>query len=417
MDMFLLRRRDRPLVDWSFLGTKPSPLAFTRASGGTYVDANGRIQTAATNVPRFDHDPATRHPKGLLLEAQRTNLLEYSSDLANAAWSSKLGSMIYTKNGEGAPDGTNTFNKIKRTIDGPSYVGNSTTKATSSVACCFSFYAKKGAVGDFVAARMQGGYPNRLDAGFNLAIGSVLSSQAFGSGFSKTDIGIVPIGNGVYRCWLGSATSPPTDSIGSVLSPNVKGSDQIDTTDTSDNAEVFIWGCQFEIGVVRPSSYIPTAETAVTRGGDSLVLPQAAWFNPVEGTLALEGDETPELRDGQQHLLAEFFDPGLPSNNVKIVNSGYIAGRIIGQIYNGGVMQTQRNPNIAAGANFKTAFAFKTGRFVLATNGTLSAPGATGTLPAMTSPQLRLLGHTARLRRLRYWSRALSNNELQQVTQ
>jgi hypothetical protein len=48
-------------------------ITFTRASSGTFVDSAGVIQTAATDVPRFDHDPITGESLGLLVEEQRTN--------------------------------------------------------------------------------------------------------------------------------------------------------------------------------------------------------------------------------------------------------------------------------------------------------------------------------------------------------
>ena len=50
-------------------------VTFTRASNGTYTDSAGVLQTAATDVPRFDHDPTTGESLGLLVEEQRTNLL------------------------------------------------------------------------------------------------------------------------------------------------------------------------------------------------------------------------------------------------------------------------------------------------------------------------------------------------------
>ena len=52
----------------------PSAFTLTRASSGTYFDATGTLQTAGTNVARFDYDPATLLPRGLLLEGQATNL-------------------------------------------------------------------------------------------------------------------------------------------------------------------------------------------------------------------------------------------------------------------------------------------------------------------------------------------------------
>jgi hypothetical protein len=62
--------------------TGASLVTFTRASSGTFVGSDGVLQTAATDVPRFDHDPTTGESLGLLVEEARTNLLVNSSTLS-----------------------------------------------------------------------------------------------------------------------------------------------------------------------------------------------------------------------------------------------------------------------------------------------------------------------------------------------
>jgi hypothetical protein len=66
-----------PSLDLNFAVTKNvGPLVtFTRASSATYIDSAGTLQTAAVDVPRFDHNPTTGESLGLLMEDQRTNLL------------------------------------------------------------------------------------------------------------------------------------------------------------------------------------------------------------------------------------------------------------------------------------------------------------------------------------------------------
>lgn len=43
-------------------------VSFARAGSANYVDKNGVTQSAAANVPRFDHDPTTHAPLGLLMD-------------------------------------------------------------------------------------------------------------------------------------------------------------------------------------------------------------------------------------------------------------------------------------------------------------------------------------------------------------
>jgi hypothetical protein len=52
-----------------------SAVTFSRASTATRVGQDGLIQTAAVDAPRFDFDPVTLAPRGLLIEEARTNLL------------------------------------------------------------------------------------------------------------------------------------------------------------------------------------------------------------------------------------------------------------------------------------------------------------------------------------------------------
>lgn len=53
----------------------PSVVTLIRSTTATYFDATGVMQTAAANAARFDYDPVTRSPKGILLEEARPNLL------------------------------------------------------------------------------------------------------------------------------------------------------------------------------------------------------------------------------------------------------------------------------------------------------------------------------------------------------
>jgi hypothetical protein len=57
-------------------------ITFTRTTTATRINASGVIESAAINAPRFDYDPVTLAPKGLMIESQRTNLLLNSNTLS-----------------------------------------------------------------------------------------------------------------------------------------------------------------------------------------------------------------------------------------------------------------------------------------------------------------------------------------------
>jgi len=71
-----------PALDLDLTASLDNRVTFTRASGGTRVNEQGLIETVAADTPRFDHDPVTLAPKGLLIEGARTNLVLNSATLA-----------------------------------------------------------------------------------------------------------------------------------------------------------------------------------------------------------------------------------------------------------------------------------------------------------------------------------------------
>jgi hypothetical protein len=63
------------VLDFLTTTSLDSRITFTRSTTATFIGSNGLIQSAAINAPRFDYDPVTLAPKGLLIEEQRINLL------------------------------------------------------------------------------------------------------------------------------------------------------------------------------------------------------------------------------------------------------------------------------------------------------------------------------------------------------
>lgn len=59
---------------------------FARASIGTYFDANGVMQTADIDEPRYDYDPITGAFRGLLLENEATNLFTASDRMFDRSY-------------------------------------------------------------------------------------------------------------------------------------------------------------------------------------------------------------------------------------------------------------------------------------------------------------------------------------------
>jgi hypothetical protein len=60
--------------------TDPLSILFSRASHATFVNSIGLIELVGENVPRYDHDPTTLAPKGVLVEDEWTNLMTFSNN-------------------------------------------------------------------------------------------------------------------------------------------------------------------------------------------------------------------------------------------------------------------------------------------------------------------------------------------------
>ena len=87
--------------------TIATDFTFARGSEATYVDAQGLIQsTASNNAPRLDYSTGA---EAFLLEPQTTQLVTYSELFSNAAWNKNS---VTLESGYLAPDGTNTAFKV-----------------------------------------------------------------------------------------------------------------------------------------------------------------------------------------------------------------------------------------------------------------------------------------------------------------
>lgn len=224
---------------------------FTRNSIGTYYDSTGTLQTATANTPRFDHDPVTHQPKGILIEEQRTNLLTRSSELDNAAWIKT--DLTISSNSIIAPDGSSSADKLVEATTTSSHTLRGVVNLTSGNIYTFSFFAKS-AGRNIVHFYGSGGLS--MNGIVNLATGTIL----FGS------VNISNAGNGWYR--ISASSSTTFTGANSIWIVTNNGSDTYTGDGTSG---IYVWGAQLEQGSF-PTSYIPTTTAAVTRAADDLRL-------------------------------------------------------------------------------------------------------------------------------------------------
>ena len=264
----------RPTLDLNFARVKALDprITFTRASGGSYVGADGLIKYAGVNEPRFDHNPVTGESLGFLVEESRTNLELNSNNFSESNWI-KSGCSINLADNILAPDGTITANKIVESVGlvSPS-VRYSVVGTNSGTIYTISVYAKSAGRNYLSISAFIAPYQTAI---FNLSNGTVTASAG-------NSCSIISVGNGWYRCIFVISstgyTGGPAFGVG-------QGSYTGDGT-----SGIYIWGAQIEAGAF-PTSYIPTVASSRTRAAESASITGKNFrdfYRQDEGTLYLK---------------------------------------------------------------------------------------------------------------------------------
>lgn len=243
---------------------------YARSTGGGRFNSSGVYEWVGNNVPRFDHDPVTGEPLGLLIEEARTNLLPYSSDFTNPEWT-KIGASV-SANAVNAVDGTLSADKIVEGASTGRHDASSNAVTAAATQYTASMYLKAGER-NWVKLRL--GASGILEgAWFDLATGAIGTINA---GYSAS---IRDEGGGWYRCSV-TFTAPAGNIFVGIHPCAVDGSINYTGNGTSG---IYAWGAQLEAGSF-PTSYIPTVASQVTRAADVCsVNTLSPWYNASNGT-------------------------------------------------------------------------------------------------------------------------------------
>jgi hypothetical protein len=278
----------RPTLDLNFARVKALDprIDFTRASGGSYVGADGLIKYAGVNEARFDHDPETGESLGLLIEEARSNRFNESETFD--LWS--LTNVSISADVAVAPDGNKTADKQIATDTGSTNVRYTfrSRGVVAGVRYTWSTFAKAGEWRFLNLFATATGFSVQQRARFDLELGTVVGQ----SGIASAQIQAFP--NGWYRCTLitrvaeangtpawrnymdNDASSNPTALTNSVTGDGISG--------------IFLWGAQVEEGDF-PTSYIPTQESNRTRAADNASITGknfSSFYRQDEGTVFVD---------------------------------------------------------------------------------------------------------------------------------
>lgn len=356
-------------VNYNFLTSVDSSFRFFRFGSAKYFNSSGILTTASFDTPRFEYDPISLQPKGLLIEGSRTNNILRSQDYAQAVWSKSR--ITLTTNAIVSPEGLSTGARLQETIDASTHVLQQNRTLTAGVTTV-SIYAKAGERNWFYIGVSNG---SNYGAHFNLNDGSLGSTQGAIVATSTH------VGNGWYRC---SLTFTAVAATGQFFFRIASASNI--TSYTGDGVSgLYVWGAQVENGEF-PSSYILTAGSAVTRAADSLTMGVSSfstWLNQNEGTFIVEfsmlNSNITQTRKIMEIGDVNDFSDKLSLSYTSLTNINYT--NIINSVTLVNINSTIsdiRNVN-------RVAFNYKINNFQIASNGVESVIDTSGILPEINT--------------------------------
>jgi hypothetical protein len=345
------------------------------------------------NIPRIDYLGGGCGK--LLLEPQRTNLITFSENFDNAAWT-KTNTTI-TANDEVSPDGYTNADKITDNANNTQhrvYQGISVTSGTSYTA---SIFVKNDDKGDFAINFTASGFASTQIV-FNLINGTVTS----GTGT------IQDYGNGWYRI---SATAAANVTGSGLIGFNLgNGGGYVGS-----GQSVFIYGAQIEAASYA-TSYINTLAAAVTRGADACSKTGiSSLIGQTEGVIFIEFEKSQSgynyysISDGTTN---NWIFIGQDADNPDRLRAYVKAGTVTTDIFVGPV----------ANGTYKMAMGYKNNDVVFYVNGTLRGTDTSTTIPsglsafALTNLPSSSSSLTNKVSQAILFKTRLSNSELASLT-
>jgi hypothetical protein len=363
------------------------------------------LETAASGVARFDHNPVTDESLGLLTEESRTNIYTDSNIPISLGANNLTLSAAFP-----ALDPTQTFTLGQETtINTEHFFADRSFTPVVGTTYAFSVYAKQGPGTRNLLMRIAGG--NIGTGTFNLQTGAVVN---FGGVASSATI--TPVGNGIYRCttiWTATSATSTVIRLQFMTSAGV-------TVYAGDGySGISVWGAQHEVGAFA-TSYIPTVASQVTRSADAPTITGAnfsSWYNNAQGTLYSEAS-TYDLSSGGRTAFS--VNDGTTPNRMLTAHGtvkAFIAKSGNTQYTNsfGGVTVTN---NVAS----RVALAYASNNVNAALNGVIG--GVDDTVVELTVVTQSNIGSLAgasssvngTIRKIAYYPIRLTNAQLQALT-
>jgi hypothetical protein len=408
-------------------GVGPS-IKFERASNATFFDANGTLQTAANDTPRFDHSGGSS--LGLLIEESRTNSIRNSQ--AGGATSGVVGSGgVAPTNWAFGLNGAHglTFEVVGTGAEsGLAYIDvklSGTPSANDAGQVLFEGITQ-------IAA--SSGQTWTAAANVKLVAGSLTNVSCrlrlLSYGPTTTFIGSTELTFSPTTAALNTQRWSHTRTVSDAATSSVVSSVRIIYTNGNPiDLTLRIAAPQLEQGAF-PTSYIPTTTAAATRAADSAVVtPISSFYNIQEGTLFSEGSlGLRNIGEAFASLTQTTFGRGMSAQPNTSIASGNVVFVYRNSATSPAINEAQDN---ATGINTATVQKFAVahnslGHVFGSTMGRTVVSDIADTVSPLVVCDRLLIGEqntagsvpklNGHIRRIAYWPRRLSNSLLQQLT-
>lgn len=224
-------------------GTLNSAITFSRGTQATQYGSNGLLRYAPNNLLTYSNqaDNAAWTKSNSFVQ---TNLLLQSEDFTTT-WSNVGAALTISANAANSPIGTSTADLLTPTTGSAQHRVDQ-TPVSSAGPQTFSVYAKFNGY-SFVSLRISG-----VGCAFNISTGTAGTLTA-------TSASIQSVGNGWYRCSVYVAAALAND----ICRVNVENSDTIGSVFAGDGVSgIYVWGAQLVQGSV-PGDYRATTSAAL----------------------------------------------------------------------------------------------------------------------------------------------------------
>lgn len=365
-------------------GVLPAGVAFTRASTGWCYNSSGVLVPETMNVPRFQYDPVTFAPQGLLCEAAVTNAIRNNTMVGAVAGTPGTPPTHWTATGNG--NGLTRQIVGQGTEDGIDYI-DVKYSGTSSASSVMEIYPQDWPQTPAAAGQIwTGGFFLRLVAGSWANVSANIALVVFDSGGAYIDQSGKPISpaSGPLKTQFTSWTYAPTNGAVAFIRESL----------------VFFYSAgvtiDFTLRIGLPqlaqtseiTTPIKTSGSAVARAEDFVLItnPQAL----ADQCYIVRG-RTPIMSPSSLSAMVFQVDDGTYNNRRSIA---YYAGRMYAIAVVGGVGQVTLDLGaVANNTDFVIAARFADNNFAASMNGGAVVTNTSGANPlGLTTARLGSAG-------------------------